>query len=193
MNDVSKIDEAEAKYRAEWLNKHNAPKSWLILTESEISVLRKEFSDMEREINEVREHLGHTFDQLGEEQNSYGLLQGKLTEAEFKIAKIERECDEMRDVLSEISLYLAVGMGDDRTTAKQYYDRIIEGIKMLTEPIVKNWNQVKHERKEMKEAIENYYKVKGRHNSQIAAAKMFELVGLPTEYPANYQKKEACK
>jgi hypothetical protein len=36
---------------------------------------------------------------------------------------------------------------------------------------------------ELRKAIKNFYKAKGRHNSQIAAARMFELVGLPAEYP----------
>jgi hypothetical protein len=49
------------------------------------------------------------------------------------------------------------------------------------------------ERDEARGAIKNYYGAKGRYNSQIAAAKMFELVGLPIEYPANYLKKEGAK
>jgi hypothetical protein len=36
---------------------------------------------------------------------------------------------------------------------------------------------------ELRKAIKNFYKAKGRHNSQIAAARTFELVGLPAEYP----------
>ena len=49
--------------------------------------------------------------------------------------RLERERDEARDALSEIALYLSVGMGDESTTAKQYYERILEGIKMLTDPL----------------------------------------------------------
>ena len=49
--------------------------------------------------------------------------------------RLELERDGARDVLSEIALYLSVGMGDKSTTAKQYYERILEGIKMLTDPL----------------------------------------------------------
>lgn len=49
---------------------------------------------------------------------------------------LEQERDELRDVLEELSLYLSVGMGDETTTAKQYKERILEGIKMLTDPLV---------------------------------------------------------
>jgi hypothetical protein len=50
--------------------------------------------------------------------------------------RLERERDEARDVLSEIALYLSVGMGDETTTAKQYKERILEGIKILTDPLM---------------------------------------------------------
>ena len=49
--------------------------------------------------------------------------------------RLERERNEARDVLSEIALYFSVGMGDETTTAKQYYERILEGIEMLTKPL----------------------------------------------------------
>ena len=50
-------------------------------------------------------------------------------------------------------------------------------------------NQTKRERDDAREAIRQFYKAKGRFNSQIACAKMFEIVGLPFEYP----KKEGGK
>lgn len=40
---------------------------------------------------------------------------------------------------------------------------------------------------ELMEAVKNFHEVKGRYNAQIAAAKMFELVGLPAQYPENYK------
>ena len=43
------------------------------------------------------------------------------------------------------------------------------------------------ENEKLREAIKNFYEVKGRYNSQIAAAKLFELVGLPAQYPENYK------
>jgi hypothetical protein len=42
-----------------------------------------------------------------------------------------RERDDARDVLEEISLYLSSGIGDENTTAQQYKERILDGIKHL--------------------------------------------------------------
>ncbi len=39
------------------------------------------------------------------------------------------------------------------------------------------------------EAIQNCHKAKNRYHSQIAWAKLFELAGLPAEYPENYERK----
>jgi len=58
------------------------------------------------------------------------------------------------------------------------------------------WELLREARRELDEALEAikvFYKAKGRHNSQIAAAKMFELVGVPAVYPTNYLKKEGAK
>lgn len=46
------------------------------------------------------------------------------------------------------------------------------------------------ERDELIKVIKNWFKVEGRYHSQIAAAKMAELVGLPAQYPENYKKNE---
>jgi len=37
-------------------------------------------------------------------------------------------------------------------------------------------------------AIKEFHRAKNRYHSQIAAAKMFELVGLPAQYPDGYKK-----
>lgn len=37
---MSDTDAAEAKRRAEWLHKNKAPKDWIILSVSEVSVIR---------------------------------------------------------------------------------------------------------------------------------------------------------
>lgn len=36
-------------------------------------------------------------------------------------------------------------------------------------------------------AVEALHAAKGRYNTQIAAARLFELAGLPAIYPANYK------
>jgi len=55
--------------------------------------------------------------------------------------------------------------------------------KITRDHVIKRGIEMQKERDEAREAIKNFYKAKGRHNSQIAAARMFELVGLPAEYP----------
>ena len=65
--------------------------------------------------------------------------------------KLECERDEAREALSEIALYLSVGIGDETITAQQYQQRILEGIKTLTEPIVNLWKQAEEERDEARE------------------------------------------
>ena len=72
------------------------------------------------------------------------------------ITEVERERDEAREALSEIALYLSVGMGDETTTAQQYKQRILEGIKMLSEPIVNLWKQAEKERDEARKELEEY-------------------------------------
>ena len=76
---------------------------------------------------------------------------GKILELLKHAIRMERERDEARDALSEISLYLSVGMGNESTTTQQYYERIIEGIGMLTRPIMHRLDQVRIEREEARE------------------------------------------
>jgi hypothetical protein len=54
---MSDTDAAEANRRAEWLHKHKAPKDWIVLTTSEVSVIREELLAVERERDEAREAL----------------------------------------------------------------------------------------------------------------------------------------
>jgi hypothetical protein len=53
----------------------------------------------------------------------------------------------------------------------------------LTDKIAK----LEKENHQLKDAIKNWFKVQGRYNSQIAAARMAELVGLPAHYPEDYE------
>jgi hypothetical protein len=43
--------------------------------------------------------------------------------------------------------------------------------------------KLERENLQLKDAIKNWFKVQGRYHSQIAAARMAELVGLPAHYP----------
>ena len=63
-------DAAEAKRRAEWLHKHKAHKDWIILSVSEIAVIRDELLILERERDEANEELHKQlvrYDQLFDE------------------------------------------------------------------------------------------------------------------------------
>jgi chromosome segregation ATPase len=50
-------DAAEAKRRAEWLHKHKAHKDWIILSVSEVAVIRDELLILERERDEANKEL----------------------------------------------------------------------------------------------------------------------------------------
>ena len=50
-------DAAEAKRRAEWLHKHKAHKDWIILSVSEVAVIRDELLILERERDEALEKI----------------------------------------------------------------------------------------------------------------------------------------
>ncbi len=54
----------EAKRRAEWLHRHKAPKGWIVLTDSEVSILRTELAAIERERDEAREKLADALQEV---------------------------------------------------------------------------------------------------------------------------------
>ena len=55
----------------------------------------------------------------------------EATEHMLNINKICNQRDAAMDVLEQISLYLSSGIGDENTTAQQYKERILDGIKHL--------------------------------------------------------------
>lgn len=54
---MSNADETEAICRAEWLHKHKAHKDWVILSVSEIALIKDELLLLEQERDEAREAL----------------------------------------------------------------------------------------------------------------------------------------
>lgn len=54
-----------------------------------------------------------------------------VVENMLEVNKICNQRDAAMDVLEEISLYLSSGIGDENTTAQQYKERILDGIKHL--------------------------------------------------------------
>jgi hypothetical protein len=76
-------DTEEAKRRAEWLNEHRAPKDWLIVTESEISSARTEFSAIERERDDLKVLLAQKTTQYEIAQKELAFIKSKCNEANF--------------------------------------------------------------------------------------------------------------
>ena len=85
---MSEKDTAEAKRRAEWLHKHKAHKDWVILSVSEISVIRAELEATERERDAAQE-LAKEAD-LGHDMAISDLrkCETELAEATTKLAEI---------------------------------------------------------------------------------------------------------
>jgi hypothetical protein len=75
--------------------------------------------------------------QRDELQEKYDKL---ATENILEVNKICNQRDEAMDMLSKLSHFLGCGIGDENTTAKQFYDRIVEGF-------VSNNNRLEVEKK----------------------------------------------
>jgi hypothetical protein len=70
----------------------------------------EQFLSVEKELNELREK----YDTLA-------------VDYMLDVHKIYKQYDEAMDMLSKLSHFLGCGIGDENTTAKQFYDRIVEG------------------------------------------------------------------
>jgi hypothetical protein len=57
----------------------------------------------------------------------------------------------------------------------------------MNQELIDKIAKLEKENGQLKDAIKNWFKVQGRYNSQIAAARMAELVGLPAHYPEGYE------
>jgi tRNA isopentenyl-2-thiomethyl-A-37 hydroxylase MiaE len=53
----------------------------------------------------------------------------------------------------------------------------------MNQELIDKIAKLEKENLQLKDAIKNWFKVQGRYHSQIAAARMAELVGLPAHYP----------
>ena len=112
---------------------------------------------LERERNEAREQ-GEKWEQTACDKLSEICRQIEKTKA------MTTQRNDARDALSKISLYLSVGMGDNSTTAHQYYERIIEGIQMLTCPITQMLDKAREDLSaEIKHHMETSAKWNGHH------------------------------
>lgn len=91
---ISESDAAEAKRRAEWLHKHKAHKDWIILSVSEVAVIRDELLILERERDEAREEI----EALRHEYHGAKAMAGGFKD---KIKSLTKERDEARESLSD--------------------------------------------------------------------------------------------
>lgn len=104
--------------------------------------------ELERELKESREYVDKLAQGLpdGMLPKDVEVLREANCGLALELTAVTEERDEARDALSEISLYLSVGIGDESTTAQQYYERIIEGIAMLTRPIMQRLDEAREQR-----------------------------------------------
>jgi hypothetical protein len=99
----------------------------------------------------------------------------------------KRERDDARDVLEEISLYLSSGIGDENTTAQQYKERILDGIKHLAGHAWEERCKFERERDDAREKYttlltENMFAVHNLHekldNAVAVADELAEIASL---------------
>lgn len=111
----------------------------------EADAFLKEYYPEHPEAAWVRTQLGVTFEgpleqkmkKLERQRDEYRKkYDTEATEHMLAVNKLCNERDEYREVLGFISYYLSVGSGDETTTPLKYKDRILDGIKMLTDPLM---------------------------------------------------------
>ena len=139
-------DAAEAKRRAEWLRKHKAHKDWIILSVSEVTVIRNALLKLERERAEARKELSlkqqtltiakGTLSDLRKELNEWQTLclwggtpehihdfikgqQTRIHEAQ----DIEKTCEQLERERNEALIDRA--NGDIATMTINHYERIL--------------------------------------------------------------------
>ncbi len=106
-------DDAEAKRRAEWLDAHNAPKDWAILTQSEVAQMKAELVQLVWSESELKRALEET-------RAAYTTLR-QLVEAYQMVHDVDVDWDDYpKETLAmahqEIDL-LRAALDDIRTTA----------------------------------------------------------------------------
>ena len=104
---MSNADESEAKLRAEWLHKHKAHKNWIILSVSEIAVIKDELLLLERERDEALMDrangdiatmtINHYERILRERDEVKEKYRWAVIHWQIGAAKMERERDEARE------------------------------------------------------------------------------------------------
>lgn len=123
MSDTPRTDDQEAKFRAEWLNKHEAPKEWIVLTNSEVSIVKKELATVTAARDEaVNDSLLYAV-MVSESK-------GQLTAAQETAAKLR---EVLKDCLKGFEFCLTWDEGedapfDDPGYCAQHYIPIIKAV-----------------------------------------------------------------
>jgi chromosome segregation ATPase len=141
---MSEKDTAEAKRRAEWLHKHKAHKDWVILSVSEISVIRAELEATERERDEARKHLKEIEEYGTEEINAAIDLRRNLAQALVDLDDMQYQRDEARELAKEADLGHDMAISDltkCETELAEATTKLAE-ISSLTESIVEKANEL---------------------------------------------------
>ena len=130
---IPEADAAETKFRAEWLHKHKAHKDWIILSVSEVAVIRDELLAVKRELDELKALLTKEQGAVTISRNGYVQeLERERDEARedathwkaqcqkgFNIAELIRERDEARaEMIRWMSIAEGRGRTDDDDTGK---------------------------------------------------------------------------
>jgi hypothetical protein len=117
-----------------WDNLKITQQEWARARRERAEALRKRDDAQEESLEQARllgisgERECRLIAERDEAKKKYDI---EATEHMLNINKCCNQRDAAMDVLEEISLYLSSGIGDENTTAQQYKDRIIDGIKHL--------------------------------------------------------------
>lgn len=113
------------------LNVNHHVKEWenrCLTAERERDEVQKESLEQARLLGISGERECRLIAERDEAKKKYDI---EATEHMLNINKCCNQRDAAMDVLEEISLYLSSGIGDENTTAQQYKERILDGIKHL--------------------------------------------------------------
>ena len=108
----------------------------------------------------ARQEIASALKERDEAREAWYVMQSSFERSRDEVEKLIRERDDARDVLEGISLYLSSGIGDENTTAQQYKERILDGVKHLAGHAWEERCKFERERDEAREkydleAVEN--------------------------------------
>jgi uncharacterized protein (DUF3084 family) len=99
--EMSETDAAEAKRRAEWLHKNKAHRDWIILSVSEVSVIREELLAVERERDEARKEIEGWKNKWDCAVEMAARAENELDDAIKKIWRLEKQIEGSNNFANE--------------------------------------------------------------------------------------------